>query len=98
MSAVVTSYSVHPYEEIFKDHARLVYRTAYGVTGGHEDAEDVLQTIFLGLIRRPVPSDREPVHEGVLQIAPSRHRDLCGGIGDVLRAQGQSRDVTVGID
>jgi RNA polymerase sigma-70 factor (ECF subfamily) len=40
------------FEDIFKEHARLVYRTAYGVTGSHEDAEDILQTIFLRLIRR----------------------------------------------
>jgi RNA polymerase sigma-70 factor (ECF subfamily) len=35
----------------------MVYRTAYGVTGSHEDAEDVLQTIFLTLVRREVPQD-----------------------------------------
>src|SRR5262249_48503900 len=45
-----------------------------------------------------LPDRREPVHEGVFQIARSAHRDLCGGIGDVLRAQGQSRDVAVGVD
>lgn len=38
--------------DIFNEHAKLVYRTAYGVTGRHEDAEDVLQTIFLRLVRR----------------------------------------------
>lgn len=57
MSAVVTSNSVQRYEEIYKRHALLIYRTAYGITGSHEDAEDVLQTIFLGLIRREVPAD-----------------------------------------
>jgi RNA polymerase sigma-70 factor (ECF subfamily) len=40
------------FDEIFQKHAQFVYRTAYGVTGGHEDAEDVLQTIFLRLLRR----------------------------------------------
>jgi RNA polymerase sigma-70 factor (ECF subfamily) len=54
MSVVVTSDSVQ-YEEIFKDYAPLVYRTAYGMTGSHEDSEDVLQTVFLGLLRREVP-------------------------------------------
>jgi len=57
MSAVVTSDSVQRYEEIFKRHAPLIYRTAYGITGSHEDAEDALQGIFLGLIRRDVPAD-----------------------------------------
>ena len=34
------------FEEIFNTYSRFVYRTAYAVTGRHEDAEDVLQTIF----------------------------------------------------
>jgi RNA polymerase sigma-70 factor (ECF subfamily) len=42
------------FEEIFNAYSRLVYRTAYAVTGRHEDAEDVLQTIFLRLARREV--------------------------------------------
>jgi len=56
MSTVVTSQVVQQYEDIFKEHARMVYRTAYGVTGSHEDAEDVLQAIFLALVRREFPS------------------------------------------
>jgi RNA polymerase sigma-70 factor (ECF subfamily) len=35
----------------------MIYRTAYGVTGSREDAEDVLQTIFLRLLRREFSSD-----------------------------------------
>ena len=35
----------------------MIYRTAYGVTGRHGDAEDVLQNIFLQLIRRPLAPD-----------------------------------------
>src|ERR1700709_756440 len=49
--------SVQEFDEIFNTHAQLVYRTAYGVTGSHEDAEDVLQTIFLRLIRRECSPD-----------------------------------------
>ena len=45
------------FEDLFNEHAQLVYRTAYGVTGRHEDAEDVLQTIFLRLMRRDLPTD-----------------------------------------
>src|SRR5688572_25654910 len=39
------------FEQIFHEHRRLVYRTAYRVTGSAEDAEDVLQTVFLRLLR-----------------------------------------------
>ena len=42
-------------EEIFREHYQLIYRTAYSVTGSPHDAEDVLQTIFLRLLRRGLP-------------------------------------------
>ena len=45
------------FEEIFKEYSRFVYRTAYAVTGRHEDAEDVLQTIFLRLARHKIAPD-----------------------------------------
>jgi RNA polymerase sigma-70 factor (ECF subfamily) len=44
-------------EEIFLEHYQLVYHTACVVTGSPEDAEDVLQTIFLRLLRHPAPPD-----------------------------------------
>jgi RNA polymerase sigma-70 factor (ECF subfamily) len=46
-----------PISQVFSDHAQFVYRTAYGVTGSHEDAEDVLQTVFVRLIRREAAPD-----------------------------------------
>ena len=42
-------------EQIFRQHHQLIFRTAYRVTGSREDAEDVLQTIFLRLLRREFP-------------------------------------------
>jgi RNA polymerase sigma-70 factor, ECF subfamily len=43
------------FEEIFREYSRLVYSTAYSVTGSRQDAEDVLQTIFLRLLQRDLP-------------------------------------------
>jgi RNA polymerase sigma factor (sigma-70 family) len=40
---------------LFREHSRLVYRTAYYVTRSAEDAEDVAQGVFLHLARRGVP-------------------------------------------
>ena len=40
------------FEDLFQEHYVLVYRTAYGVTGRVEDAEDVVQTVFLRLLQR----------------------------------------------
>src|SRR5262249_58443079 len=38
-------------ERVFADHKELVFRAAYRVTGNSSDAEDVLQTVFLRLLR-----------------------------------------------
>ena len=46
-------------EELFREHYRMVYRTAYGITGRPEDAEDVLQTVFLRAMRRESAIDLE---------------------------------------
>lgn len=43
------------FDRIFRDYYQLVYRTAYGVTGNAEDAEDILQTIFARLLGRKIP-------------------------------------------
>lgn len=40
----------------------MVFRTAYRITGNAADAEDVLQTIFLRVLRQP-PSSRPPEKE-----------------------------------
>jgi RNA polymerase sigma factor (sigma-70 family) len=37
---------------IFEEHHSLVYRAAYRVTGSASDAEDVLQTVFVRLVRQ----------------------------------------------
>jgi RNA polymerase sigma-70 factor, ECF subfamily len=39
-------------EQIFHAHNGLVFRTAYRITANAGDAEDVLQTVFLRLVRR----------------------------------------------
>lgn len=39
-------------EHAFRAHHGLVFRTAYRITGNAGDAEDVLQTVFLRLVRR----------------------------------------------
>jgi RNA polymerase sigma-70 factor (ECF subfamily) len=37
---------------VFRAHHGLVFRTAYRITGNAGDAEDVLQTVFLRMLRR----------------------------------------------
>ena len=61
-------------ERIFTEHHGLVYRTAYRVTGNAEEAEDVLQMLFLRLLRRESPPDfrgdpRAYLHRSAVNIA-----------------------------
>jgi RNA polymerase sigma-70 factor (ECF subfamily) len=53
-------------EDLFHQHYQLVYRTAYGITGRAEDAEDVLQTVFLKLLRRGASPDIQKNPKGYL--------------------------------
>jgi RNA polymerase sigma-70 factor (ECF subfamily) len=45
------------FEALFEAHYVLIYRTAYGITGRVEDAEDVVQTVFLRLLKQDRPLD-----------------------------------------
>jgi RNA polymerase sigma-70 factor (ECF subfamily) len=40
------------FNRLFEEHHGMVFRTAYRITGNAADAEDVLQTIFLRMLRR----------------------------------------------
>jgi RNA polymerase sigma-70 factor (ECF subfamily) len=62
------------FEKIFKENQTLVYRVAYRITGNNEDAEDVLQTLFLRLLRREILPDMERnprayMHRAAINIA-----------------------------
>src|SRR5262245_45351379 len=69
------------FERIYREHAPLVYRTAWGVLGSREDAEDVLQTVFLKLLRRELPPDLEKNPKAYLYTAA-----VTGSL-DVLKAR-----------
>jgi RNA polymerase sigma-70 factor (ECF subfamily) len=45
------------FERLYREHATFVYRTALHITRNAEEAEDILQTIFLRLMRRECPPD-----------------------------------------
>jgi RNA polymerase sigma-70 factor, ECF subfamily len=62
----VTSGFNQEFDELFRQHYQLMYRTALGVTGSSEDAEDVLQTIFLRLLGREFPPDLKKNPRGYL--------------------------------
>ena len=40
------------FAQLYEAHHGMVFRTAYRVTGNASDAEDVMQTVFLRLMKR----------------------------------------------
>jgi RNA polymerase sigma factor (sigma-70 family) len=69
------------FEELYRQHCQLVYRTAYAITGSRQDAEDVLQSIFLKLLQREFPADLGRNPRGYL------HRAAVNLSLNVLRSQ-----------
>ncbi len=72
-------------EQVFAAHHERVYRVAYRITGNAEDAEDVLQTVFLRLLRQ----GWEPAAIGNVEIY--LHRAAVNAALDVLRTRRNRR-------
>lgn len=68
-------------ERCYEEHAGRVLATAWRVTGSATDAEDVLQTVFLRLSRRP---RGEPLGDAA---AGYLHRSAVHAALDVLRSR-----------
>ena len=68
-------------ERIYRDHASRVMSAAYRVTGSASDAEDVLQTVFMRLVRREGGShlDQNP--------AAYLHRAAVNASLDLIRSR-----------
>jgi RNA polymerase sigma-70 factor, ECF subfamily len=75
-------------EKAFLENHEMVYRAAFRITGNASDAEDVLQTLFLRLVRR------EWVPDHVSAWAPYLHRSAVNIALDVVRSR--SRQVALG--
>jgi RNA polymerase sigma-70 factor, ECF subfamily len=72
------------FAKIFKEHHGMVYRAAYRITGNAEDAEDVLQTLFLRLLRREDPPEFQSNPKAYL------HRAAVNVALDVIRVRRRS--------
>ena len=53
----VSSSHSREFEQIYREYAPLVNQTAWGVLENREDAEDVLHTVFLRLLRKGFPPE-----------------------------------------
>jgi RNA polymerase sigma-70 factor (ECF subfamily) len=49
-----------PLDQLYAAHSAMVLRTAHRVTGNATDAEDVLQTVFLRILRRDTSEIENP--------------------------------------
>lgn len=56
-------------DRTFREHHAMVFRAAYRVTGNASDAEDVMQTVFLRLLRRDPDAEAVGNMEGYLRRA-----------------------------
>ena len=76
-------------EQAFRAHHSLVFRTAYRITGNAGDAEDVLQTIFLRLLRRS--NSAEPLEN----LESYLRRSAVNASLDVIRSRQADQTVSL---
>jgi RNA polymerase sigma-70 factor, ECF subfamily len=79
-------------ELTFREHHGLVFRTAYRITGNAADAEDVLQTVFLRMVRRASDAEAMDNQESYLR------RAAINAALDVIRSRQAERTVELTID
>lgn len=75
------------FSRVFEANHGLVFRTAYRITGNAADAEDVLQTIFLRLLRQPESREQLGNEESYLR------RAAVNASLDLLRSRQSNRSV-----
>jgi len=72
-------------EHVFREHQQRVLRAAYRVTGSVDDAQDVLQTVFLRLVRRDAGAGLSDSPGNYL------HRAAINAALDLLRSRQATR-------
>ncbi|HSR67524.1 MAG TPA: sigma-70 family RNA polymerase sigma factor [Acidobacteriota bacterium] len=77
------------FEQVFRDHNRTVFRAAYRVTGNPSDAEDVMQTVFMRLLKREGALDLGENPAGYL------HRAAVNAAIDLLRSRKSSASISL---
>jgi RNA polymerase sigma-70 factor (ECF subfamily) len=98
LTAIVQRTNTRPlprdFEQLFQEHHTLIYRAAYRITRTAEDAEDVLQTLFLRLLRRDYSVDFDGNPKGYL------HRAAVNIALDIIRLRRPSipPDESIAVD
>jgi RNA polymerase sigma-70 factor, ECF subfamily len=64
--------------QLFEEHQGRIFRAAFRILGNTTDAEDVLQGVFLRIVRQEVPADQVGNLDGYLyRTAINAALDLC---------------------
>lgn len=79
----------HSIESLFQEHYDQIFRTAYRITGNAVDSEDVLQTVFLRIMRSQEEKDLSPNPKSYL-IRAAINASL-----DIVRARGRAKSVSI---
>ena len=79
--------SVKDLEQIFRENHALVFRAAYRITANAGDAEDVLQTVFLRMLKRE--ADAEPI----ANLPSFLHRAAVNAALDLVRSRQNIRNI-----
>lgn len=66
MSEALVEPAMQEFEEIFREYSDLVFGTACNITKRGEDAEDVVQTVFIRLLQRGLPPEFRDNPKGYL--------------------------------
>jgi RNA polymerase sigma-70 factor (ECF subfamily) len=75
-------------EQVFTDHKEMVFRVAYRITGNASDAEDVLQAVFLRLLRQTQPAE-------IVSMKAYLHRSAVNAALDLLRLRKDAHSVSL---
>jgi len=81
------NFSATDLEPIFRENHAMVFRAAYRITGNASDAEDVLQTVFLRLLKR------DPAAEPVSSMPSFLHRAAVNAALDLMRSRQNVRNI-----
>jgi RNA polymerase sigma-70 factor (ECF subfamily) len=76
-------------ESLFRENYEHIFRTAYRITGSTSDAEDVLQTVFLRLIKSSEGIDQAESQKGYLL------RAAVNASLDLMRSHTRSKSVAI---
>ena len=77
-------YPNHPVTKVYDRHIDTVYRVCLSLLGRKQDAEDVVQTVFLTLLERDVTFNDEE-HEKAWLI--NRNKQMSGSPSKMVEAQ-----------